>query len=105
MSLDWFSYLLDLIVAILFLPLATRLSNEWFKSFDEWQEYEKQRMSEIENLYERIGEWKEVADRIERREHPYNSSDTQKMGAFVHTMITQLEGELTRLIAEDLELK
>lgn len=60
-------------------------------------------MSEIEDMYERLGEWQTVADRIDRGEKPYpNLSDalTQKLGVLAHAQVKYLESELARLKSE-----
>lgn len=70
------------------------------KSFSEWQAYDRWLMSQEEELYERLGEWKDVADRIDRGEHPYSSMTdalTQEMGKVAHSMIIHLENELTHI--------
>lgn len=60
-------------------------------------------MSEIEYMYERMGEWQNVADRIDRGEKPYpNLSDelTQKLGALARAEVKHLESDIARLKAE-----
>lgn len=102
-SPDTIQYIVDVIVTVLFLLFGQRFqrdSEEWLESFIEWQEYERWRMSEIEGIYERLGEWQEIADRIDRGEHPYNNLTdalTQRFGKFAHGMVKHLESELTRL--------
>ncbi len=96
-------YIIEFLITILFAPFATRFSREWIQSFTEWQEYEEWRMSEIEDMYERLGEWQNVADRIDRGEKPYpNLSDalTHQLGELARAEVKHLEGELARLKAE-----
>lgn len=96
-------YIIEGIIIIFLVPLGNRLSHQWVQSFTEWQEYEEWRMSEIESIYERLGEWQNVADRIDRGEKPYpNLSDalTRELGALAHAEVKHLESELARLKAE-----
>jgi hypothetical protein len=106
-SIDWSTCIANLLAVLLYMLFGKRLqrdSEEWLESFTQWQEYERWRMSELEDLYERLGEWTEVADRIDRGEHPYNNLTdalTQQMDKFAHGMITHLEWRLAKLKEED----
>ncbi len=96
-------YIIECIIIIFLTPFATKLSRQWMQSFAEWQEYEEWRMSEIEDMYERLGEWQLVADRIDRGEKPYpNLSDalTHQLGELARAEVKHLESELARLKAE-----
>lgn len=57
-------------------------------------------MAEIEELYERLGEWQEAADKIDRGEHPYNNLTdalTAKFGALAHGMVQHLEQQIEEI--------
>jgi hypothetical protein len=90
-------------ITILLIPVGTRLSREWENSFYEWKEYDRWLMSQEEDLYERLGEWREVADRIDRGEHPYNGLTdalTQQFRTFAQGMIQHLEHQLAKIREE-----
>lgn len=98
-----FPNVLDVILLIIFLLFGDRLSRdsqEWLEGFIERQEYERWLMSELEELYERLGEWKDVADQIDRGEHPYNNLNdefTLKFGQFARGMIQHIEWQIAKL--------
>jgi len=97
-------YLCGCLLLIMIVPWATKQSELWLYSFRQFQEEEALLMLTKQQIIERIQEWKEVADRIERGEHPYNNlSDalTQQFGEFARGMVKHLQHELSKLETPD----